>query len=754
MAQSNPFRRTGERQDLKKAAGLTGRYLDHTRTRRLARRPRSPFGLRFFLLFALTLFGAFTVVMFGEAAAAFAAYTTDLPPVSDLSSGMSFKTTRILDRNGNLLYEIDNSNGGRRLPIALSKVSPSVIDASIATEDKNFYTDPGVDPLGIARAVIQDLTSGSLAQGGSTITQQLAKNVLIARPERTQKTYVRKIQEMVLAFKITQIYSKNDILQMYLNRIYYGHQSYGIEAAAETYFGKHANQLDLAEASMLAGLPQAPSEYDPVVHLNAAKQRQAHVLDRMVTQGYITPQQADQAKAEKLNIKTSPDVPFHAPHFVMYVKQLLEQKYGPDVLYDQGLTVTTTLDLNMNRIAQQAIQAHITSLERLQANNAALVAIDPKTGEILSMVGSRDYYDNSISGEVNMATSPRQTGSTIKPLEYALAFMKGLGPESVILDTPTAFPNTSPSLPPYQPHNFDYTFGGPMTIRWALANSRNVPAVKTLMYDTIPDFVKFARELGVHLSDASQYGLSLGLGADGVSLLDMVGAYSALDNNGVYNPPVAILKITDWQGNVLYQYHPQGGQQVVSPDEAYMVTSILSDNWARTPLEGANSPLLLNIPDAAKTGSTDSYKDAWTIGYTPDLTAGVWVGNTNDQPMHEVLGVMGAGYIWQTFMEDVHKGKPVQNFVPPPGVQEFKVCQATGQPATAGCQGTVLTEVWPRHYTPAQYALIPGLAGNQSPKDFAGRGVLGQTVSPTGVDLQGLPTKRPGQIAAGNQAQP
>ncbi len=748
MAQSSPFRRNGERRDLKKAAGLAGRYLDRTRPRRLARRPKSPFGFKFFLLFALTLFGAFSVVMFGEAAAAFAASTTDLPPVSDLSAGMSFKTTRILDRNGNLLYEIDNSNGGQRFPVQLSKISPNVIDATIATEDKNFYTDPGVDPLGIARALIQDLSSGSLSQGGSTITQQLAKNVLIARPERTQKTYVRKIQEMVLAFKITQVYSKNDILQMYLDRVYYGHLSYGIEAAAETYFGVHASQLDLAEASMLAGLPQAPSEYDPVVHINAAKQRQAHVLDRMVAQGYITSQQADQAKAEKLTIKSSPDVPFHAPHFVMYVKQLLEQKYGPDVMYDQGLTVTTTLDLNLNRMAQKAIQAHLASLKTLQANNAALVAIDPKTGEILSMVGSRDYYDNSISGEVNMATAPRQTGSTIKPLEYALAFMKGLGPESVVLDTPTAFPNTSPSLPPYQPHNFDYTFDGPMTLRWALANSRNVPAVKVLMYDGIPDFVKFAGELGVHLSDPSQYGLSLGLGADGVSLLDMVGAYAALDNNGVYNPPVAILKITDWQGNVLYQYHPQGGQQVISPDEAYMVTSILSDNWARTPLEGANSPLLLNIPDAAKTGSTDSYKDAWTIGYTPDLTAGVWVGNTNDAPMHEVLGVMGAGYIWQAFMENAHKGKPVQNFVPPPGVQQFNVCQATGQPATAGCPGIVLTEVWPRHYTPAPYVLIPALPGNQSPKDFAGRGVLGQTISPTGVDLQAIPTKRPGQVAA------
>ena len=734
---------------------MAARYLDRTRPRRLPRGPGTPFGFKFLLSLVALLVGAFGVVMLGDVASAIAAYSADLPPVSDLSLGLSFKTTRILDRNGNLLYEIDDKNGGRRFPVQLKDISPLLIDATIATEDKSFYSDPGVDPIGIVRAAIQDMLRGQLVQGASTITEQLAKNVLIDQQERTDKSYVRKIQEAVLAFRITRAYSKDDILQMYLNRVYYGHLSYGIEAAAETYFGKHARDLDLAEASLLAGLPQAPSAYDPMIHPDAAKQRQSHVLDRMIQQGYVTPQQAEQARTEKLNLRGGAEAPFEAPHFVMYVKQLLEQKYGADVVYSQGLTVTTTLDLNMNKVAEKAIQAHMDRLQKQDADNAALVAIDPKTGEILAMVGSRDYYDNSIAGEVNVATSPRQPGSTIKPIEYAAAFMKGWGPETIILDTPTAFPNTRPYLPPYRPHNFDYIFAGPMTIRYALANSKNIPAIKTLMFDTIPTFLKVAGDFGIHFEgDPQVYGLSLGLGAGSVRLLDMVGAYAGLDNHGSFHPPVAILKVTNWQGNVLEEYHPDAGLQVVSPVQAYMITSILADNWARTPLQGPNSPLLLSRPAAAKTGSTDDYKDSWTIGYTPDLAAGVWVGNTDDRPMKEVLGSLGAGRIWHSFMEDIHHGTPVQDFVPPPGIKEYKICEKTGQPATSDCQGPVLTEVWPTGYIPARYAFVPGLAGNEESKDFQSAvaqhsGVLGQTVSPDGVDLQPIPRLSTGLSGAG-----
>jgi len=747
MSQRDPGGRRGERSDIRKNPGLTARYLDRTRDRRLARSVEPDLGWRFFGLLILSLLAAGGLLLLMGVGSVFATYTTDLPPVADLSKEFSFKTTQILDRNGTLLYEVDDENGGRRFPVPLGDVSPYLIDATIATEDKDFYSNAGVDPIGIARAVWQNVVQGQLVQGASTITQQLAKNVLIDKEERSQKSYIRKIREAVLALRISEVYSKDQILEMYLNQVYYGHLSYGIEAAARTYFGKSAKDLDLAEASLLAGLPQAPSQYDPVVNLQAAKDRQAHVLGRMVDQGYITPEEAEWARQEQLNLRIGAKLPFEAPHFVMYVRQLLEQEYGPNVVYRLGLKVTTTLDLRMNKIAEAAIRTHMENLRLQNANNAGLVAINPRTGEILAMVGSRDYFDDSIAGEVNMATSPRPPGSTIKPIEYVTAFMKGWGPETIITDEPTRFPNTQSYLPDYTPHNFDFKFDGPMTIRYALANSKNIPAIKALMFATIPEFLKVAEGFGIHLDKPEVYGLSLGLGAASVSLLNMVGAYAALDNYGTYHPPVAILKIEDWKGNVLKQFEPTAGRQVVSPAQAYMITSILSDNWARTPLQGPNSALLLSRPAAAKTGSTDDYKDSWTIGYTPDLAAGVWVGNTDNKPMKEVLGSMGAGRIWHDFMEDVHLGTPVEEFVPPPGIKEYKLCLETGQEPTPDCKN-VLTEVWPEGYTPAQYAVVPGLPG----PDMALRGdsvkvgrVLGQTVSASGQNLQPIPTPVPGE---------
>ena len=747
MAQHDPRLRNGQRGDIRKNRGLTSRYLDRTRAQRLSRMPRSALGWRFFLLFGVVLIGAGLIVLTAGVGSVFATYTTDLPPVNELSKEFSFKTTQILDRNGTLLYQIDDQNGGRRFPVHLGDVSQNLIDATVATEDKDFYSNSGIDPIGIARAVWQNMVQGQLVQGASTITQQLAKNVLIDRSERDQKSYIRKMQEAALAFKISQQYSKDQVLEMYLNQVYYGHLSYGIEAAARTYFGKSAKDLDVAEASLLAGLPQAPSQYDPVINLEAAKKRQSHVLDRMVQQNYITQEQADWARQEVLKLQTGAKEPFEAPHFVMYVRQLLEQKYGANVVYRLGLKVTTTLDLRMNRIAENAINAHMENLRIQNANNAGLVALNPRTGEIMAMVGSRDYYDNSIAGEVNMATSPRPPGSTIKPIEYVTAFMRGWGPETIITDEPTRFPNTQSYLPDYTPHNFDFKFDGPMTIRYALSNSKNIPAIKSLMFATIPEFLKVAEGFGIHLDKPEVYGLSLGLGAASVSLLNMVGAYAAIDNYGSYHPPVAILKVEDWQGNVMEQFQPTRGRQVVSPVQAYMITSILSDNWARTPLQGPNSALLLSRPDAAKTGSTDDYKDSWTIGYTPDLAAGVWVGNTDNKPMKEVLGSMGAGRIWHSFMEDVHLGAPVEEFVPPPGIREYKVCLETGQAPTSDCDN-VLTEVWPETYTPAEYAIVPGLpAPNMSLRGDsvkAGK-ILGQTVTQAGQNLQPIPTLMPGE---------
>ncbi|HEX9015144.1 MAG TPA: PBP1A family penicillin-binding protein [Chloroflexota bacterium] len=667
------------------------------------------------------------------------AATIDLPPVTELSSQFTFKTTQILDRNGKLLYELNDKDGGRRLPVPLAEVSPVLADATIATEDKDFYANSGVDPVGIARAVFQNTVTGQLSQGASTITQQLAKNELIQTENRTDKTWTRKVQEAILAFRISQRYSKDEILEMYLNSVYYGHLSYGIEAAAQTYFGRHAKDLNLAEASLLAGLPQAPSDYDPFIHLSSAKDRQTHVLDRMVAEGYITQDEAGAAKTAPLQLQAGNEEPFRAPHFVMYVRQLLEQKYGSDLVYNGGLRVTTTLDLNKYDLAMNAVRTNLDALKKQDANNAGLVSIDPKTGQILVMLGSKDYFDNSIDGQVNMATSPRSPGSTIKPLEYALAFSKGWGPETITLDEPTEFPNAQPYLPNYAPHNFDFKFDGPMTVRFALSNSKNIPAIKALMYDGIPDFLKFLGNLGIQLDNPDVYGLALGLGNAPVSVLNMVGAYSAIANGGVYHKPVAILKVEDWQGNVLEEYQPTQGEQVIGAVQAYEISSILSDNWARTPLQGPNSPLRLTRPAAAKTGSTDDYKDSWQIGFTPDLVTGVWVGNTNNKPMKEVLGSLGAGHIWHTFMEDAHVGMPVHDFTPPPGVREYRICKATGGPVTPDCD-QVLQEVYPLTYTPAPYAIIPGLSDIANNKTAASRarqgGVLGQTVSPDGIPMQ------------------
>ncbi|MHB8991292.1 MAG: transglycosylase domain-containing protein [Chloroflexota bacterium] len=745
MARDYPAHSNGGRRDLRKSSTLTSRYLARTRSDRLARLPERRLGPSFFLL-VLASFGAMLLlVALGAVYSVYAAYTTDLPPLTQLSDRLAFKTTRILDRNGNLLYEVYDREGGKRTPIHLGDVPPHLANATIATEDKDFYSNWGFDPAGIARAVLDNVSTGQIVSGASTITQQLAKNVLLDESERTDQSYGRKLREAVLAFRISQTYPKDQILEMYLNEIFYGHLSYGIEAAAQTYFGRSARDLTLAESALLAGLPQAPSQYDPFVNFDAAKDRQAHVLERMVSEGYITRAEAEQAKGEPLHLRPEQDIKILAPHFVMYVRQLLEQKYGANLVYRGGLTVTTTIDLDYNRLAENAIRDQLQYLRKQNANNAALASIDPRTGEILAMVGSKDYSDASIDGQVNVVIARRQPGSTIKPIVYVAAFSKGWAPETIVVDEPTAFPN-APGQPPYRPHNYDLKFDGAMTIRHALSNSKNIPAVKALTFVGIPDFVKIAESFGIHFDNPNLYGLSLGLGGGEARLLDMVGAYATIDNGGVLVPPVAILRIEDAEGRVVEQYTPPQGRQVVSPVHAYMITSILSDSTAREPLQGPNSPLKLTRPAAAKTGSTDDYKDSWTIGYTPNLVTGVWVGNTDSTPMKEVLGSLGAGRIWHQYMEDIHAGTPVVDFVPPPGLREYRVCKETGQLPTTDCPH-VLVEVYPEGYDPVRYAVIQGL-----PTPVAeSRGIspnatpLGQTVSESGVALQPTPTPRPGQ---------
>lgn len=738
MAHNDPERPARDRRSFRKNPGLTSRYLARTRGERRARRPERRLGLNFLLQIAGSLAAVAALVLFGAVYSVYAEFTTDLPSLDQLSNRLSFKTTQILDRNGKLLYEVYDKNGGKRTPIHLGEVPPHLITATIATEDQDFYENVGFDPKGIARAVWQNLTAGEIVSGASTITQQLAKNVLLDQDERTDQTYARKLREMILAFQISQRFPKDRILEMYLNEIYYGHLSYGIEAAAETYFGRHASELTLAEAAMLAGLPQAPSQYDPLINPQSAMERQAHVLDRMVSQGYITREEAERAKNERLNFRSQQDAPIQAPHFVMYVRQLLEQRYGANLVYRGGLKVITTLNLDWNRIAENAMRDKLRYLKKQNANNSALVSIDPKTGEMLAMVGSKDYFDKSIDGQVNVALSKRQPGSTIKPIVYVTAFSKGWAPATIVVDDRSYFPN-APGLPLYTPHNFDGKFDGPMTVRHALSNSKNIPAVKALMYAGIDDFVKVADSLGIHYENPKLYGLSLGLGAGEARLLDLVGAYAALANNGVFVPPTAILRIEDAEGRVLYQYEPPEGRQVVSAPHAYMITSILGDNTAREPLQGPNSPLKLSRPAAAKTGSTDSYRDSWTIGYTPNVATGVWVGNTDNSPMKEVLGSMGAGRIWHQYMEDIHVGTPVVDFVRPPGIREYRLCKETGRPPTEGCKRELI-EVYPEGQDYVQFVVIEGL-----PTPVPRGTPVGRTVSETGAPLVPTPTLGPGE---------
>jgi 1A family penicillin-binding protein len=730
MSQPDPRNRRAGRPELRKDPAIAAKQLARTRPERRARRPKNKLGVGFFLLIIASVLGAMSLAMFSAAYTVYAEYTSDLPSLSNLENRLVFQTTQIFARDGTMIYELQDPEGGRRTLVPLAHVSQDLINATVATEDKDFYTNLGVDPIGFARAVISNFTEGGIVSGASTITQQLAKNVLIEEDRRTEQSVARKLQEMILAVRISEQYSKDRILEMYLNEIYYGHQAYGIAAAAETYFGKGPGELTLAEAALLAGLPQAPSAYDPYVNMRAAKERQDHVINRMVDQAYITPEEGERAKREELKLQTSPGAPILAPHFAMYVRQLLESEYGANMVYRGGLRVTTTIDLKLNELGERAIRERLELLKRQNANNASLVAIDPNTGEILAMVGSRDYDDQSIDGQVNVATAWRQPGSTIKPIVYVTAFSKGWTPSTIIVDDFTSFPMPE-GLPPYRPGNFDYRFDGAMTIRHALAVSKNVTAVKALVWAGIPDYLKTAEAMGVRFHPGRVPGLSFSLGGGEVRALDLTSAYATLAANGVYRPPVAILKIEDSMGNVIEEFVPPEGRQVISATHAYMITSILSDNTAREPLQGLNSPLKLTRPAAAKTGSTDSYRDSWLLGYTPDLVTGVWVGNTDNTPMIEVTGSLGAARIWNQFMEDAHAGKPVSEFKVPPGLREYRICRETGGPPTPECE-RVLIEVHPEGYQGVQIADIEGLPKLVLP---ANARPLGQTISPAGAPL-------------------
>ncbi|MBN1451829.1 MAG: transglycosylase domain-containing protein, partial [Anaerolineales bacterium] len=674
--------------------------------------------LRVFVIFLFALVG---LALLGGSIALYQYYAIarTLPSVSDLRERASqFETTRILDRNGNVLYEIIDPNAGRRTYVPLERISPNVVAATIATEDKDFYSHPGFDPWAITRALWENYRTEGQGGGASTITQQLARNLLLSPEERIQRTYTRKAREIILAAEITRRYTKDEILELYLNENYYGNLAYGIEAAAETYFGKTADQLTLAEGAFLAGLPQSPSIYDIYTNPEETLTRHQQVLVLMfqlsLEKGCIpvsnseepvcvTPPDATNAANEiKAYPFRPPVIEIRYPHWVNFVREQLEGMYDPQTIYRSGFTIYTTLDPNLQDRAQQIVTEQVAALVANNAHNGALVAIKPSTGEILAMVGSADFYNEAIDGQVNMAASPtRQPGSSIKPINYVAAFEKGWTPATLIWDVPSEFPPSGdPNDPrePYKPVNYDGRFHGPVTVRTALANSFNVPAVKTLQFVGVYDnpdtpqkegMIGMAERLGITSFTRSDYGLALTLGGGEVSLLEMTGAFSVFANGGQRVPPVAILKIVDHTGEVMYEYQPQPGEQVIRAEHAYLISSILSDNQARSWMFGSNSALNLSFPVAAKTGTTDDFRDNWTLGYTPDLATGVWVGNADYTPMVNTSGVSGAAPIWSQFMElavpYASGGNPTP-FARPAGIVDKIICATSGTEPSNWCR--------------------------------------------------------------------
>ncbi|MBP6044961.1 MAG: PBP1A family penicillin-binding protein [Microgenomates group bacterium] len=563
-------------------------------------------------------------------------------------------STHIYDRNGKILYEFYRDQN--RTPVKLKELKPYVYQASIAIEDKDFFTHNGVSPIGgIARA-FKEFVLTKQVQGGSTITQQLVKTALLS-PDRTIE---RKIKEMILALWTERLYGKDKILEMYLNQVAYGGSAYGIEEASKAYFGKSAKDLKLSEAALLAGLPQAPSIYSPFSNPKFAFERRNEVLKKMLEQSYITKEQYNAAEQESLpNFSSTTSI--HAPHFVFYVKGELEKKFGIRTVEEGGLRVNTSLDLSIQDEVQNILQEEIAKVAGLNVTNGAVIVTRPSTGEIIAMVGSIDYF-NSPNGAFNVTTALRQPGSSIKPLMYSLALEKGMTAATTIDDSPVVFRISDTES--YSPVNYDGRFHGRVTLRSALANSYNIPAVKTLNQLGVNSFIEHARQLGISTwIDSSQYGLSLTLGGGEVTMLDMARSYGTFANLGYRVDLDPINSVLSLDSDKLYEHEPKK-RPVLSSASAYVITDILSDNVARQSAFGPNSQL--EIPGykvAVKTGTTDSKKDNWTIGYTPEFLVSVWVGNNNNSPMNPALasGVTGAAPIWNRVMSMLLKNYSTQN---------------------------------------------------------------------------------------------
>ncbi|MBI3913205.1 MAG: PBP1A family penicillin-binding protein [Chloroflexi bacterium] len=646
------------------------------------------------LAHTLTLFGIATVALLCVALTmlvlAFNSFTATLPSPDRLANFLPPQSTKIFDRRGELLFEVFDSHGGRRTNVPIEKIPAALKNATITTEDQTFYSNIGVDFVGIARAIYNLIRYGRPAGGGSTITQQLVKTTLLS-PEQTIE---RKVREAFLAYEITRRYSKDKILELYLNTIFYGNLAYGVQAAADAYFDKDVQDLSLAQAALLAGLPQAPALYDPCVDADAALDRTRTVLNLMVAARVISREESARAAAEifaevnsdafarRCQITAS----IQAPHFVAYVRQLLEEQYGSDVVYKAGLQVTTSLDLDIQKVAEDEARKQVALLQSQKVTNASVVVLDPRAGEILALLGSVDFFDKKIDGQVNVALRLRQPGSSIKPINYVAAFEKGWTPATVLADVTTIFPIKG--QPDYVPHNYDQREHGLTPIRVALASSFNIPAVKTLQFVTVPTMIETAKRFGITtFRDASNYGLALTLGGGEVKLLELTGAYAAFANNGARFAPSPFLKITDAAGKVLYDVkaNPPRAERPVDPRYAYQITSILSDVSARAPAFGTAGALRLSRTAAVKTGTTDDFRDNWTIGFAPNLAVGVWVGNSNNAEMEHISGITGAGPIWHNIMERILAGTPALDFKRPDGLVDVEICNESGLLPTENC---------------------------------------------------------------------
>ncbi len=659
-------------------------------------------------LWLFRLFAAGVVLL----ALLFLYYAKDLPNPNKLLARNIAESTKIYARDGSLLYEIHGEE--KRTLVELDKISPFIKNATIAIEDKNFYKHGGISFTGIARAIVTDITTGSRSQGGSTITQQFVKNAILTN----DKSIDRKVREIIISIMMETRFSKEDILKLYLNEIPYGRNAYGVEAAAQTYFNKTAENLSLAESAYLAALPQSPTRYNPFgPNRELLDKRKDTVLAAMREQGYITEEQENEAKEEKVEfqkIKTA----ITAPHFVLMVQDYLAYRYGEKTLQEGGLKVYTTLDLKLQKIAEAAVtKGAENNTKKYGAANAALVAIDPKTGQILAMVGSKNYFGDpepagcspgkncAFEPNVNVALSERQPGSSFKPYVYVTAFKKDFrfSPASLLMDVVTNFGSFGGKN--YIPHNYNGQENGPVSMRKALAGSLNIPAVKTLALVGVNNATQTARDLGI-TSPLKDCGLSLVLGGCEVKLIDHVGAYSVLANYGNRHEKTAVLKVEDRNGEILEEFK-DNPKEVLDPQAAYSLISIMTDNAARSYVFGANSPLTLgNRPVAAKTGTTNDWGDGWTVGFTPSLAAGVWTGNNcggTKCPMKRGAdGSFTAAPIWNQFMKEALKDKPVEEFSIPEGIARITVDEVSGKLPTQYTPSTK-NEIFASYSVPTEY---------------------------------------------------